>query len=723
MIAIVIMPKDAFATESRSNNIEKVLLGDINEDNVINTSDMLLMLRHIEAQNNKGKHDNWLLTGRKALIADVTQNGTIDLSDRLVLLRYITAKRDSNIASQYPKWLELEQKVVEFNKDNSQKTKSTTNTTSTSTTVTKPTTNTTSTSTTVTKPTTNTTSTSTTVTKPTNNTTSTSTTATKPTTNTTSTSTAVTMPTNNTTQKEPTVEYQLHIQGDGWEKAWAKNGAQAGSTGQSKRAEAIKIKISDNSKLNVEYRTHVQTAGWDKSWTKNGEIAGTTGQSKRLEAIQIKLTGEDASKYDIYYCTHSSGYGWLNWAKNGEVAGTTGIARAIEAIQIKIVKKSEKVPDNAEKRAYVSLPEVKYQAYMQTEGWQKAWGQNGTTAGITGQSKRLEALKIEKVNTNGTDMRGDIEYRAHLQGSGWDKEWRKNGAIVGTTGQSRRLEAIQIKLTGELEKYCDIYYRAHVQKYGWLGWVKNGEVAGSTGIGYRMEAIQIMLVMKGTQSNDKTKGLVTEPFDTINVLFIGNSKTFVNDANARFQNLANAAGKNVHAERTPAYGGKTLYELSTYDSIKNQIRSKKWDYIVLQEQTDTSEYNLDYIIQGCNNLINYTKNNSNKNVTPIYNATWIVDSAGQSRQNTLNNNFNEAKKRFGGKIAYSGNAFLNCRSQYPHISLYEDDRHPTVAGQYLSACCVYAAIYGKSPVGIPATDVSPVVAGNLQQVAARTMGV
>jgi uncharacterized protein YjdB len=29
------------------------------------------------------------------------------------------------------------------------------------------------------------------------------------------------------------------------------------------------------------------------SWVKNGEIAGTVGESKRLEAIEIKLVSKD----------------------------------------------------------------------------------------------------------------------------------------------------------------------------------------------------------------------------------------------------------------------------------------------------------------------------------------------------------------------------------------------------------------------------------------------
>lgn len=75
-------------------------------------------------------------------------------------------------------------------------------------------------------------------------------------------------------------------------------------------------------------------------------MSGTTGQSKRLEAIQIKLTGDMSNKYDVYYRVHAQTYGWLDWAKNGTSAGTEGLAKRLEAIQIVLVEKGGKAPGN-----------------------------------------------------------------------------------------------------------------------------------------------------------------------------------------------------------------------------------------------------------------------------------------------------------------------------------------------------------------------------------------
>mgnify|MGYP004627372559 CR=1 FL=1 len=43
----------------------------------------------------------------------------------------------------------------------------------------------------------------------------------------------------------------------------------------------------------ITYQTHVQSYGW-QDWKSDGELAGTTGQGKRIEALRVKLTGEVA---------------------------------------------------------------------------------------------------------------------------------------------------------------------------------------------------------------------------------------------------------------------------------------------------------------------------------------------------------------------------------------------------------------------------------------------
>ena len=85
---------------------------------------------------------------------------------------------------------------------------------------------------------------------------------------------------------------------------------------------------------------------------------------------------------------------------------------------------------------------------------------NGATGGVTGQYKRMEALKIKIQNPK---YSGGVQYRAHLSDyrmAGFGKAMEK---WPGQPGQYRRMEAVQIKLTGKMaEKYdMPILYSCH----------------------------------------------------------------------------------------------------------------------------------------------------------------------------------------------------------------------------------------------------------------------
>lgn len=135
--------------------------------------------------------------------------------------------------------------------------------------------------------------------------------------------------------------------------------------------------------------------------------------------------------------------------------------------------------------------DISYRTHIQYIGWQK-YVSNNELSGTTGQSLRLEGIRI---NVNNTEYSGDIEYSTHVQNIGW-QGFVKNDEMAGTTGQSLRLEAIRIRLTGELAEHYSILYSVHVQYVGWMPYVKDGAVAGTTGRSLRLEGIRIKLVSK-----------------------------------------------------------------------------------------------------------------------------------------------------------------------------------------------------------------------------------
>ena len=350
---------------------------------------------------------------------------------------------------------------------------------------------------------------------------------------------------NSVVSSSPSISYQTHVQDYGWQ-SWKSNGEVSGTVGQSKRLEGINIKLS-NINGSIEYKTHVQDIGW-QDWKSNGQMSGTSGQSKRLEAIKVKLSGEAANQYDVYYRVHAQDYGWLDWAKNGESAGTEGYSKRLEGIQIVLVKKGENAPGSTSRPFIYKM--IKYQTHVQNIGWQGEKA-DGEMSGTTGQSLRLEAIKIQLSSS----IDGGIVYKTHVQDYGW-LNFVTNGQASGTTGQAKRLEAIQMQLTGNAMNQYDLYYRVHAQNFGWLGWAKNGESAGTAGYSYRLEGIQIVLVPKGGNAPGSTskhyynKGYAPDD-ENVYLPIMGSTQTSV-DQMVRYYN-ANASGYDTFKSK---YDGK-----------------------------------------------------------------------------------------------------------------------------------------------------------------------
>lgn len=350
---------------------------------------------------------------------------------------------------------------------------------------------------------------------------------------------------NSVVTSSPSISYQTHVQDYGWQ-SWKSNGEVSGTVGQSKRLEGINIKLS-NINGSIEYKTHVQDIGW-QDWKSNGQMSGTSGQSKRLEAIKVKLSGEAANQYDVYYRVHAQDYGWLDWAKNGESAGTEGYSKRLEGIQIVLVKKGENAPGSTSRPFIYKM--IKYQTHVQNIGWQGEKA-DGEMSGTTGQSLRLEAIKIQLSSS----IDGGIVYKTHAQDYGW-LNFVTNGQASGTTGQAKRLEAIQMQLTGNAKNQYDLYYRVHAQNFGWLGWAKNGESAGTAGYSYRLEGIQIVLVPKGGNAPGSTskhyynKGYAPDD-ENVYLPIMGSTQTSV-DQMVRYYN-ANASGYDTFKSK---YDGK-----------------------------------------------------------------------------------------------------------------------------------------------------------------------
>lgn len=132
------------------------------------------------------------------------------------------------------------------------------------------------------------------------------------------------------------INYSTSIEKKGW-LAEVGNGESSGLANG--KIIGIKISLGDNEyNGNIEYSTHIEGHGWN-DYVSNGEICGIENESKRIEAIKIKLSGEIANHYDVYYRVKCQNFGWLDWTCNDRISGTVGGSFKVEEVQIKLYPK------------------------------------------------------------------------------------------------------------------------------------------------------------------------------------------------------------------------------------------------------------------------------------------------------------------------------------------------------------------------------------------------
>ena len=121
------------------------------------------------------------------------------------------------------------------------------------------------------------------------------------------------------------IKYEAHCAEIGWQ-GWKRNGETAGTVGEERRLEAIRIDFNGE----VEAKAHIEGIGWvNYGKITKDTIIGSTGKGLRLECLCLK----GAFKYRV----HIEGTGWSPWTEADGICtlGTVGQSLRIEAIEIK----------------------------------------------------------------------------------------------------------------------------------------------------------------------------------------------------------------------------------------------------------------------------------------------------------------------------------------------------------------------------------------------------
>ncbi len=224
--------------------------------------------------------------------------------------------------------------------------------------------------------------------------------------------------------------------------------------------------------------------------------------------------------------------------------------------------------------------------------------------------------------------------------------------------------------------------------------------------------------------------------ETVNVLFIGNSYTYVNNLPEIFRLLSESGGKSVYTDSyTP--GGYSFENHLRDSAALSKINLDIWNYVVLQEQSQIPT--IDYLRyhsmypsgRALDSII------KSHNAATVFYMTWGRRYGGQQcidtscspvfvdffhMQDSLKSAYCKLAQMLNSMVAPVGEAFRKAKQINPDIDLWENDNsHPSLKGSYLAACIFYAKIFGQSPAGLSYTAGLPAEdALFLQNAAAQT---
>lgn len=205
------------------------------------------------------------------------------------------------------------------------------------------------------------------------------------------------------------------------------------------------------------------------------------------------------------------------------------------------------------------------------------------------------------------------------------------------------------------------------------------------------------------------------------ILFVGNSLTFTNDLPQMVEQLCRKSGINARVEQVTK-GAHTLNRFAFAASgrpidkqmrqqLMSQLKKKKWDYVVLQGQrheavTDVSDMRkavaaLEPLIKKAGAQMVLYETWAPEKGHFDYNGSSKIAANPNEYQSKIASTYYSLAEKHKCALSPAGIAFARAQVIYPDIELFNSDKlHPSAAGTYLSACTMYATLFGKSPEGI-----------------------
>ena len=185
----------------------------------------------------------------------------------------------------------------------------------------------------------------------------------------------------------------------------------------------------------------------------------------------------------------------------------------------------------------------------------------------------------------------------------------------------------------------------------------------------------------------------------IKILFIGNSYTHLNNLPGLVTQLGSQSDPAIRITtqaHTP--GGCTFERHVKEGNTIKKIQSAKWDYVVLQEQSQMPVLDKKRMHTYARRL---HEEISKSGARTVFYMTWARQHKPEMIDG-LSKAYLEIGTELAAKVAPVGLAWKEAISRRPDLVLYKEDKsHPQLLGSYLAACVIYKTIFGKDPKRLP----------------------
>ena len=196
----------------------------------------------------------------------------------------------------------------------------------------------------------------------------------------------------------------------------------------------------------------------------------------------------------------------------------------------------------------------------------------------------------------------------------------------------------------------------------------------------------------------------------INVLFVGNSLTHYNNLPQIIQDIARSNGYKLRYG-THLIGGSTLQQHANSRELQQKLRSKNWNFVILQEQSQRPAFAEKQVkrevLDNAEKIVNAIRSTNPDSEVMFYmtmarkdgdkinaEATQLYELGSyDGMQRRINNTYLTLAWKNSALVAPVGVVWQYMMTNYSEIPLYTDPVHPNINGSYLAACVLFSTLH------------------------------